>query len=133
MKLAIVPLLMVSIFACAEEQQIALDIATESKPSTYRQDWNEAKISSQQALQNWWDISKEESTQLWQQGKNESSELLLQGKKKSTALWQQGKEKSQQFWGELQSDSQKTWSEGKLKMQQLFKNEDQANKQSDKI
>ena len=133
MRITILMLLFVSVFACSEEQKIAEEVIQESQQQNSLQDWDKVKTSSQQALQDLWDVSKEESTELWEHGKETSKEVWQSSKDKSTELWEQGKENSKEVWDEFESDSQKAWSEGKTNLQELLEKEEDLTNQIDEI
>jgi hypothetical protein len=124
MRLAIVPLLMVSFFAHSEQQNKVEEVVPESNGQISTPDWDKVKSSSLQAIQDFWGLSKEGSTELWEQGKKNSKDAWQSSKDKSSELWEQGKENSEEMWGELKSDSQEAWSDSKSNLQELFEKEE---------
>jgi hypothetical protein len=145
MKNVFMLLTLVSLSACSEEQPnltqqqanssdqkevIKLNDAGEGDKT----DWDNAKHSTQQALQDIWDASKETSQTLIEEGSANSKEWWQSGKQKSSELWQQGKENSIDIWNDIESGSKETWSQGKDKIEELFpKQSEPTDKSIDEI
>jgi len=132
-------LTLVSLSACSEEQPSlsqqqqanSSDNTPVTKPNDAgegdKTDWDSAKLSTQQALQDIWDASKETTQELVEEGSTGSKELWQSSKEKSSELWEQGKENSIDIWNDIESGSKSTWSEGKEKVQQFFPEQSEPN------
>ncbi|GLS91387.1 hypothetical protein GCM10007916_24560 [Psychromonas marina] len=142
MKNVFMLLTLVSLSACSEEQStlseqqqqtippIQTELATpsnESESDSDKTDWDNAKLSTQQALQDIWNASKESTQDFVEEGSTGSKELWQSSKQKSSELWEQGKESSADIWNEIESGSKSTWSEGKEKVQQFFPEQSEPN------
>ena len=132
MRVTIIVLLSIGLFACSEEQQVVEEGIQESKETITDKDWPEVKIATQQVLQDIWDISKQESNELFEQSKEKSqqawqsseqqrTDLWQSGKDKSETLWLQGKSSTKEVWTDFESESKKVWSSGKEQLQDLLK------------
>lgn len=140
MRSIILGLSLVSLFACGEEQNpvtqqpsqsVEIPTADSVTPSEESEndnkDWQDAKRSTQQALQDIWDASKETTQELVEEGSTSSKQLWQSGKQKSSELWEQGKENSIDIWNDIESGSKATWSEGQEKIQQLLPEQSEPN------
>ena len=132
MKRIIISLSVVSLFAYAEEQQI--NAITEPEAVIQPQsDWDDAKRSSQQALEDIWSASKETTQELVEDGSEKSQQVWQSSKEKSSELWEKGKQNSKDVWQDLESGSKEAWSEGKEKVEQLLEEDEDPTIKYDEI
>lgn len=148
MKRIIISLSLVSLFACGEEQPVAeisepvvvevpqsgvLINKQDNNTASEDNDWDDAKRSSQQALQDIWDASKESTQELVEDGTEVSQDIWDSSKEKSSELWEKGKENSKEIWQEFESGSKEAWSDGKEKVDQLLEKDEDLTINNDEI
>lgn len=85
--------------------------------------WDNAKESSEQALQDIWDASKETSSNLWESGKENSSELWEKGKESSQSAWDKSKQHGSDVWQNVEDGGAKAWEKGKQQVETLLEDD----------